>query len=101
MEIPIFTSQLEKSREAVDAANIRAAYAEVMTAKVTGDTTNQTKQVEIKQQKADWSTTIDWPADLKGANANVVVGGIATIEYDDSNSNVKVTYSAKATTNKE
>ncbi|MDO4395172.1 MAG: prepilin-type N-terminal cleavage/methylation domain-containing protein, partial [Clostridia bacterium] len=26
--IPIFTSQLEKSREATDAANIRAAYAQ-------------------------------------------------------------------------
>ena len=32
ISIPIFTSQLEKSREATDLANIRAAYAEVMTA---------------------------------------------------------------------
>lgn len=32
MKIPIFTSQLEKSREATDAANIRAAYAEVAVA---------------------------------------------------------------------
>lgn len=29
ISIPIFTSQLEKSREAVDMANIRSAYAEV------------------------------------------------------------------------
>ena len=28
ISIPIFNSQLEKSREAVDAANIRAAYAD-------------------------------------------------------------------------
>ena len=28
MKIPIFTSQLEKSREATDLANLRAAYAE-------------------------------------------------------------------------
>ena len=35
ISIPIFTSQLEKSREAVDAANIRAAYAEVMAAAIT------------------------------------------------------------------
>ena len=28
--IPVFTSQLEKSREATDAANIRNAYAEIM-----------------------------------------------------------------------
>ena len=33
--IPIFNSQLEKSREAVDAANIRAAYAEVAAAQLT------------------------------------------------------------------
>ena len=30
MAIPVFTNQLEKSREATDAANIRAAYAAVM-----------------------------------------------------------------------
>ena len=29
ISIPIFSSQLEKSREAVDLANIRAAYAEI------------------------------------------------------------------------
>ena len=42
--IPIFTSQLEKSREAVDMANIRAAYAEVSADVLTdpqeGTTTN-------------------------------------------------------------
>ena len=31
ISIPIFTAQLEKSREAVDEANIRAAYAEAQT----------------------------------------------------------------------
>ena len=30
VSIPIFTSQLEKSREATDLANVRAAYAEIM-----------------------------------------------------------------------
>ena len=39
ISIPIFTSQLEKSREAVDAANLRAAYAEVMSDVVSGATT--------------------------------------------------------------
>ena len=38
--IPIFTSQLEKSREATDLSNIRAAYAEVTTAILTGDVAN-------------------------------------------------------------
>ena len=36
--IPIFTSQLEKSREAVDLSEVRSAYAEVMMAALTGDT---------------------------------------------------------------
>lgn len=35
--IPIFTSQLEKAREATDQANIRSYYAEIATALVTGD----------------------------------------------------------------
>ena len=38
--IPIFTSQLEKSREATDLSNIRAAYAEVVTAMLTDDVAN-------------------------------------------------------------
>ncbi|MFR3343079.1 MAG: type IV pilin protein [Anaerobutyricum sp.] len=35
--IPIFTSLLEKSREAADAANIRAQYAQVMDEAITVD----------------------------------------------------------------
>lgn len=35
--IPVFTAQLEKSREAADAANIRTAYAAVQTAAVSQD----------------------------------------------------------------
>ena len=36
ISIPIFTSQLEKSRDAVSVANIRAAYAEAQTLVLTG-----------------------------------------------------------------
>ncbi|MEE1400053.1 MAG: hypothetical protein UF329_06540 [Bulleidia sp.] len=35
--IPVFTSQIEKSKEATDAANIRNAYAELMTKVITED----------------------------------------------------------------
>lgn len=38
ISIPVFTSQLEKAREATDLANIRSAYAELMSAVITGDT---------------------------------------------------------------
>lgn len=40
--IPIFTSQLEKAREATDVANIRAAYAEATTKVLSGDGTTST-----------------------------------------------------------
>ena len=55
--IPVFTSQLEKAREATDAANIRAAYAEVMMAFLDNDTANYSKSVTLQQTKADWQTT--------------------------------------------
>ena len=37
ISIPIFTSQLEKSRDAVTLSNIRAAYAQAQAAYLTGD----------------------------------------------------------------
>lgn len=39
ISIPIFTSQLEKSRDAASVANIRSAYAEAQAAYLSGDTT--------------------------------------------------------------
>ena len=58
ISIPIFTSQLEKSREAVDAANIRAGYAELMSDVLTGDYKTgdgaKTYSVGLKQQTGDW-----------------------------------------------
>lgn len=48
ISIPIFTSQLEKSRDAVTLSNIRAAYAEVQAAYLTQDTKATTDQT-IKQ----------------------------------------------------
>ena len=54
--IPVFTSQLEKSREATDVANVRSAYAEVVvnyldTASVT------TIAVDARQQVSGWQTS--------------------------------------------
>ena len=53
ISIPVFTTQLEKSREATDAANIRAAYAEVMT---DADEVASEK-VELKQTQDGWQNT--------------------------------------------
>lgn len=43
ISIPIFTSQLEKAREATDAANLRSAYAEIAACAITGDNLNTKK----------------------------------------------------------
>ena len=73
--IPIFTSQLEKSREATDLANVRSAYAEVMAAAIIEDDTavySESGQrlyqvvdgakvykavVSLKQKQAGWKLT--------------------------------------------
>ena len=62
--IPVFTSQLEKSREATDMSNLRAAYAEVMAtylangAKVgTTSSTNCQATVTARQTQTSWQNT--------------------------------------------
>ena len=52
ISIPIFTTQLEKAREATDAANIRAAYAAVSTSVLT-EPKNSAKDANGVTYKAD------------------------------------------------
>lgn len=84
--IPIFTSQLERSREAVDLSAVRSAYAEVMMAAITGDTsatytkdsgqkiykeTDGTYSIMVtplKQQKDDWQTPL--PITIGGVSSS-------------------------------
>ena len=54
--IPVFTSQLEKSREATDAANVRSAYAEVVTHYL-DKTSAITISVDAKQGQSGWQTS--------------------------------------------
>lgn len=48
ISIPIFTAQLEKSREATDAANVRAAYAEAAAKQIDGTISSTATVVTIK-----------------------------------------------------
>ena len=57
--IPVFTQQLEKSREATDASNIRAAYAEVMTDALVDSKNDSSRTVNLKQQVDDWQNAED------------------------------------------
>lgn len=53
--IPVFASQLEKSREAADLANVRSAYAQVSAEALLGDPT-ATVTVDLKQKQTDWQS---------------------------------------------
>ena len=90
ISIPIFTSQLEKAREATDAANIRSQYAEVMSEAITEGGNVSGKDlfgaVELKQKKDEWQST-GLKENLEGVYGQVVgdypkAGGTAWVEYD-------------------
>lgn len=73
--IPMLASQLEKSREATDLANVRSAYAQVSAEAMLGDTT-ATVTVDLKQKKADWQSVDP-----------VNIGGIVHSRGDDDTDN--------------
>jgi len=69
ISIPIFTTQLEKSREAVDLANIRAAYAECTADVLTDSKNGYYKKVNPKQTKAGWVVDV---SDVAGKDLSSV-----------------------------
>ena len=91
ISIPIFTSQLEKAREATDAANIRSQYAEVMAEAITdgGDVNGKVMfgAVELKQKKDRWQST-GLKENLEGVYQEIdgeypKAGGTAWVVYKD------------------
>lgn len=101
VSIPIFTSQLEKAREATDLANMRSAYAECSSSVLTNeasstDVTLNTdgsaqRNVTINQKSKGWS----------GDNANAKIGSYAVsglfAESVPTEVTVKVTADGKVT----
>ena len=92
--IPVFNSQLEKSREAVDLSNIRAAYAECTTAVLTGEKTGNadgvnpgttegsySKKVELQQKSVDWT----------GDNKDVLIANVKVPDISTDTKFVTVT----------
>ena len=53
--IPVFTTQLEKAREATDIANVRSAYATLVADYLT-DPKNGQIEVAAKQKDNEWKT---------------------------------------------
>ncbi len=56
--IPVFTSQLEKSREATDLANVRSAYAEVVSGYLL-EPASKSVTVAATQKTAKWQNAGD------------------------------------------
>ena len=96
--IPTFNAQLEKAREAADAANIRAAYAEVMVKYLdTNPTEALTESVTLQQAQDGWKTpgiadsiaklgTVTGTPSAKGTcTITVSTEGTATIEFKAAN----------------
>ncbi len=78
VSIPIFAGHLEKSREAVDLANVRSAWGVLTTAIISNDTDDLSVDsggsyyldVELKQEQQGWQSTLP-----------ITIGGISS---DDS-----------------
>ena len=92
ISIPVFASQTEKSREAADLSNVRAAYAEVMAEAITENMEYQEKTVPLKQKQDDWqsadSVTIGGITHAKGEGDTdhwkgiPGAGGTCTVSFD-------------------
>ena len=92
ISIPVFASQTEKSREATDLSNVRAAYAEVMAEAITENMEYQEKTVPLKQKQDDWqsadSVTIGGITHAKGEEDTdhwrgiPRAGGTCTVSFD-------------------
>lgn len=86
ISIPIFSAQLEKSREATDAANIRSAYAEVSADLLTNESTDKTVNVVAKQKKDEWQGT-DYSKDstIGGQHVDASTKGWTVYANNDKN----------------
>ena len=58
MEIPIFTTQLEKARESTDAANLRAAYATASVKVLESEGKVSAGPVKMTQKTAGFATDV-------------------------------------------
>ena len=73
--IPVFTSQLEKSREATDVANVRSAYAGVVTDYLTNASATQAT-VSAQQKVSGWQTSpVPYLEIMNGASTSSLTFG--------------------------
>lgn len=98
ISIPIFTSQLEKAREATDLANIRSAYAELTAEYLTNgsDSTTTTlpkaKTVKVTQKQDNWQSV----GDGKSATATIA-DNVSVTSATSGNYKVQIDKDGKVT----
>ena len=112
--IPVFNSQLEKSREATDGANIRSEYAQVMTEILTDEGTgfdygknaagNNAHDVTLKQLVQGWQNSDMWKGLASLSQDSVVADGTMGVSINDTvkdnvSQGAKVQFSYKAPAN--
>ena len=80
--IPVFTTQLEKSREAADLANVRSAYGELVADYLNKDAQSATfpitATVKVTQTKANWQSAGDATDAYIGSEITVDTHSTAT-----------------------
>ena len=95
ISIPIFTSQLEKSKAATDAANIRACYAEAMANAILADgaTASSTTSFTAQTTGSDKFTkyNIELPANGPTAGITMTVGTKYKVTYTAASSSGSTT----------
>lgn len=88
--IPVFTTQLEKSREATDMSNVRSAYAEAMSEYMANGASGEySAKASARQMKNGW----------EGESGNVITrinGKESKIEYPAKTSGGEYTVTVKS-----
>lgn len=81
--IPVFTGQLEKSREATDLANIRSAYAEVMANANMGTGVYESGDIILVQKRDGWQNGAfkDVLSELGSVVGEPEAGGTVSVAY--------------------
>lgn len=88
--IPVFTTQLEKSREATDLANIRSAYAGLVTTYME-DGSSHGVEVPVQQKQADWQNSAGFIEVMNGGGMSqysitAKTSGVYSVTIDASGS---------------
>ncbi len=114
--VPVFSSQLEKAREATDANNIRAAYAAVQAAGLSHESNDDIEKmntaditysaedatagkysskavVTLKQTQDGWQSGDQDIGGISIPTANAKAKGTATIEYKEETGTTTITMS--------